>query len=330
MSSTPTIVPSTPTRSPAPTQEGVQLTSFAQLKFVRVHNLLPETNSLYITCSMRDSPEQENVLLIVQHAAWSTDAPRILVEGGLEGLMPGTISQQLQHNQKYYQYLVHAAPSVVPLKVQMIYPASKSDFDKYAPVERIHVRETAALYQRCTKPWIAEKLATDNIQWVANILEGRAEQERLIYSDPDETTGFVLAPDTKWDQVNMQSLYCLGISRMRGIATLRDLTGAHLPLLEKMASEGRRRIQAKYGVAPESILCFVHYLPSFFHFHVHYVSTGFYLQAASRSLLLEDIIDALRADPDHFQKCALSLVLPTTRHPLTPALLDAIRSQDRA
>lgn len=38
------------------------------------------------------------------------------------------------------------------------------------------------------------------IQWVYNILEKKAEADRIIYEDPDPVVGFVLLPDFKWDQ----------------------------------------------------------------------------------------------------------------------------------
>jgi len=85
----------------------------------------------------------------------------------------------------------------------------------------------------------------------------------MIGNDDDQTNGFVLLPDTKWDQANLKALYCVGICHKRGIATVRDLTAAHIPLLQNMASKGRQWIVAKYGVRAEAILCFVHYLPRF-------------------------------------------------------------------
>lgn len=37
-------------------------------------------------------------------------------------------------------------------------------------------------------------------QWVCNILEKKAEVERIVYEDPDPDVGFILLPDFKWDQ----------------------------------------------------------------------------------------------------------------------------------
>lgn len=38
------------------------------------------------------------------------------------------------------------------------------------------------------------------LQWVYNILEKKAEAERLIFEDPDPELGFTLHPDLKWDE----------------------------------------------------------------------------------------------------------------------------------
>lgn len=44
-------------------------------------------------------------------------------------------------------------------------------------------------------------------QWVYNILEKKAESERLVYEDPDPEVGFILLPDFKWDQ--KQVIWCM-------------------------------------------------------------------------------------------------------------------------
>lgn len=38
------------------------------------------------------------------------------------------------------------------------------------------------------------------LQWVYNILEKKAEADRIVFEDPDPQVGFVLLPDFKWDQ----------------------------------------------------------------------------------------------------------------------------------
>ena len=78
------------------------------------------------------------------------------------------------------------------------------------------------------------------LQWVYNILEKKAESERIVSEDPDPETGFVMLPDMKWDEKQTSNLYFIVIIHQRGIKSLRDLSTSHLPLL--------RNIQEKCSV----------------------------------------------------------------------------------
>lgn len=78
-----------------------------------------------------------------------------------------------------------------------------------------------------------------SLQWVYNILEGRAEAERVIYNDPDPLKGFVLLPDMKWDQSDVKSLYMLAIVRRKGLTCMRELSYEHLPLLKNVLEAGK-------------------------------------------------------------------------------------------
>jgi m7GpppX diphosphatase len=73
---------------------------------------------------------------------------------------------------------------------------------------------------------------------VYNILEHKAETERIVYEDEDPETGFVLLPDLKWDGENKESLYLVAIVRKLDIRSLRDLTAQHLPLLRNVLNKG--------------------------------------------------------------------------------------------
>ena len=76
-------------------------------------------------------------------------------------------------------------------------------------------------------------------QWVYNVLDGKAEQDRMIYQDPHPETGFVLLPDFKWDQKDVQNLYLLAIVRRRDLLSLRELNEEHLPLLKNVLERGQ-------------------------------------------------------------------------------------------
>lgn len=76
-----------------------------------------------------------------------------------------------------------------------------------------------------------------------NILDGKAETDRVVYSDPDPLTGFVLLPDMKWDRSDLQNLYMLAIVCRRDLFSLRDLATEHLPLLKNILTKGKVSIQ---------------------------------------------------------------------------------------
>jgi m7GpppX diphosphatase len=152
--------------------------------------------------------------------------------------------------------------------------------------ERFLVRETGDMYRQALGPLAGEIRADGrSIQWVYNILEHKKESERIIFEDPDPATGFLLVPDPKWkthpdplldlDRPNATwkhapwtgQLACLAICHDRGIGSLRDLRRRHLPLLRNILAQGLSAIERVYGVEPERVRVFVHYVPQFFHFH---------------------------------------------------------------
>jgi hypothetical protein len=79
----------------------------------------------------------------------------------------------------------------------------------------------------------------------------------MLFEDADAQTGFMLHPDMKWDQTQLDGLYCLAICHRRDVRSLRDLNAAHLPLLRnirakslaaiKVRSLGRQRERERVG-----------------------------------------------------------------------------------
>ena len=80
------------------------------------------------------------------------------------------------------------------------------------------------------------------MQWVYNILEKKAEVERIVFEDEDPVNGFVLLPDIKWDQKQLENLYLVAICHKHGIKSLRDLDRSHLPLLRNILTKGEVKI----------------------------------------------------------------------------------------
>lgn len=203
-------------------------------------------------------------------------------------------------------------------KAELIYPAPERQLSRAMPSPGLAlVNETSALYQAVTKPFIADIVSSGSLSWLKNIVEVKKEQERLLWN----ADGWILNIDTKWrshpdalivpreewyKHESTVDLYCLGILKRDGIASLRDLTGDHLPLLREMLEQGPKVIQEVYGIPKDQLRIFVHYQPQFYHFHVHFTrlenDTGVQVEKAH---LLSDIIQDLEADPERFQKKTL-------------------------
>ena len=79
-----------------------------------------------------------------------------------------------------------------------------------------------------------------------NILEKKAEADRIVYEDPDPEHGFILLPDLKWEQTQLKNLYVMAVCYKHGIKTLRDLDATHLPLLKNILNQGKVKIIAYF------------------------------------------------------------------------------------
>nr|XP_015192852.1 PREDICTED: m7GpppX diphosphatase [Lepisosteus oculatus] len=149
------------------------------------------------------------------------------------------------------------------------------------------------------------------LQWVYNILEKKAEADRIVYEDPDPDVGFVLLPDFKWDQKQLDDLYLIAIVHRRDIRSLRDLTAAHLPLLLNIQQRGQAAILKSYGIAGNKLRVYLHYVPTYYHLHVHFTALGYEAPGCGveRAHLLSDVIQNLRADSQYYVSRALAFAL---------------------
>ncbi|CAH7668839.1 HIT-like domain-containing protein [Phakopsora pachyrhizi] len=216
------------------------------------------------------------------------------------------------------------------LKFTLIAPATDLHINKYSKQTFKMIRETPDLYKRIVLPYI-ESIPSTRLNWLYNILEGKTESEKVIYRDPSPKDGFIIIPDLKWDQSTISSLYLICITNDRSIRSMRDLTYKHLKLLRSIRSrsiesvrtlksqiELRRRMMdgtTSHNVKNPTvdsirtdddddltdldsrIRLFVHYQPSYYHFHVHIThidNIGLHGTTVGQSHLLDDIIDNLQ------------------------------------
>eukprot|EP00823_Brevimastigomonas_motovehiculus_P003073 TRINITY_DN183_c2_g1_i1.p1 TRINITY_DN183_c2_g1~~TRINITY_DN183_c2_g1_i1.p1 ORF type:complete len:375 (-),score=143.68 TRINITY_DN183_c2_g1_i1:194-1318(-) len=244
----------------------------------------------------------------------------------IPSLISSSTNLQLNwQNDIYKQFAGHTESRLNPLNVNIIYPATELEIKKNesANSEHCYIRETYDDYKNITLPWI-ESLPSSALTWVENILDKKAETERRVVEDLDPEVGFMLNYDLKWDRKSMLNLYCLAMCLRRGIRSMRDLTGKHLPLLKNIREKCLKAVGEQYNVSPSQLRLYLHYIPSYMHLHVHVTATSFDAPGihAGRAHLLDDVIDELTADPDIYQKKTMSIVLPVN-HPLVKAFRNA-------
>ena len=166
--------------------------------------------------------------------------------------------------------------------------------------------ETPAIYRERVRPFMRARREAGRLNWVFNIIEGRQEQEDVIYRTPfgegpgggaGEEEGFLLLPDLNWDRQTLDALHLLGIVERRDIWSLRDLRKRHVPWLRHMRA---RFVEATCGVYPtieeDQLKLYVHYQPTYYHFHIHIVHVQLEAgatQATGKAVSLDGIIEQL-------------------------------------
>lgn len=217
----------------------------------------------------------------------------------------------LDANDIYYRFIITSG-KVSECKMTAIHPATSAHISKYTKQTRRLVSESPKTYTSIVEPWIME-CAKGRLKWVENILDGTSEQDRLIYSSSDPMNGFMLLPDSKWDQASMSSLYLLALGLRKDVRSLRDLTGEHLPLLRNIRDSTKSVLERRFGVDPRMVRMYVHYPPTYYYFHVHIVHVDLETPGCSVGVahLLDDIVDNIELKDDYYQQRTLHYYVGT-------------------
>ncbi|GLD93858.1 hypothetical protein PINS_up002463 [Pythium insidiosum] len=218
-------------------------------------------------------------------------------------------------NDIYSTYLGDVSRDMKPYKVSLIYPATDAHIRKHTDQAFHMVVETKRVYDEITEPFITS-LPKEKVEWVYNILEHKTESERIIMEDSDPKSGFILIPDFKWsDTSNLESIYCLAIVHDRSIRSLRDLRGNHLAMLRNLRDKSLEALHAQFGVSPSAFRIYVHYQPTYYHFHVHFshvkLTEG---TQTGKAVLLDNIIYNLSIDGDYYANADLAMVVGELQH----------------
>ncbi len=229
----------------------------------------------------------------------------------------------IAQNDIYFHYMVRWG-TVEVCKVTLVHPCTSTHISKYRKQTRHLIEESPQLHTAVTRPYIEGRVSGDgHLRWIENILAGTSEQECIIADVPDALDGFVILPDSKWDRATMASLYYLAIIRRRDVHTLRDLCARHLPLLRAIRAEALARIPQRHPeVGPTQLRLFIHYLPTYYYFHIHIVHVDWIGGgcAVGAAHLLDDVIDNIaNIDGDYYAKRTLTFTVGE-EHVLFPAL----------
>ncbi|KAG8458508.1 hypothetical protein KFE25_003043 [Diacronema lutheri] len=275
-----------------------QLPTPSKLVFESVLGASPEGQRMFLLCSdpLRSG---EKAVVVATKPGWTEDELRAIVEADGNALVC------THRNDKFSR---HDGPATTAVSIQLISPANDVDITKYAKERSVLVRETPELYEAATRPW-AEALPVKQVGWVLAILNRQAEMDRLMYEDAH----CMLVPDTKWDRTDVSSLYALALAKDRSLRSVRDLRGAHAQVLRELRDGVVACICAKYGVPANQLRAYLHYLPSFWHLHIHFNVLGCPTVGGGlnvgKALLLDDVIDQLERDPMHFARAAITYAI---------------------
>ncbi|GAN08627.1 actin polymerization protein Bzz1 [Mucor ambiguus] len=202
-------------------------------------------------------------------------------------------------------------------RIKTIYPATDVHIAKYEAQSRVMLVETPEQYESITLPYI-KSIPGKRTTWVHNILNGSAEADRVIFHDHDPENGFVILPDMKWDGRN-ETLYWVAISMRSDILSLRSLSSQHVGLLKRLREASYRLVKEKANLSPSQLRLFIHYQPSYYHFHVHITAVAFSDApgvVSGQAHLLDTVINNIELYPDYYQKATIPFVIGE-KHPLT-------------
>ena len=182
------------------------------------------------------------------------------------------------------------------IDIEFIYPINEKVIDKHRKVFYELFKETYEIYLNKTLPYI-NSFDKSHVQWIHNILEGKAEKILI------QTKDFVILKNYT-NVENEKIIDCLGLPfNGDNIKSLRDLNENHLPLLESFYNDGKKLIAEKYNCKPNELRAFLHYPPSFYYLHIHYLHVGLedFSACVNRAIDLNEVIQNIKLKNNYYQ-----------------------------
>ncbi|KAI7341119.1 scavenger mRNA decapping enzyme [Hortaea werneckii] len=244
----------------------------------------------------------EPALLLAERGAFDTDPNHLASFNRLI-----THVQNLGQNDIYHWYLANSLPengvdqpTPPDLKINLIYPCTEKHIRKYSFQQLRSVTETSEVYAHHVRPYMARCREEGRLNWVFNILDGKKEQENVLFrsSEPDPNDDFLLLPDLNWNRKTIGSLHLLALPLRRDIWSVRDLKKKDVKWLRHLQTTLMQTVERLYPdvVERDMLKFYLHYQPTYYHFHVHIVHVNLdpsATQAVGKALGLADVISHL-------------------------------------
>ncbi|KAF2188224.1 scavenger mRNA decapping enzyme [Zopfia rhizophila CBS 207.26] len=244
--------------------------------------------------SLLGTIQSQPAILLAERAAFAADTDHLSTfSTSLSSI------KNLGANDIYSWFLASSSQSSSQppdLKLNLIYPCTEQHIKKYSQQGLRMVTETPEIYARYIKPFMQQKREEGRLNWVFNIIEGRTEQEDVIYREHG-LEGFLLIPDLNWDRKTISSLHLLGIVERRDIWSVRDLRKSHITWVKHMRDKLLDSTVKLYpDLDKDQLKLYVHYQPTYYHFHIHIVHISLEAgstQSTGKALGLENAISQL-------------------------------------
>jgi m7GpppX diphosphatase len=266
--------------------------------------------------SLLGTISSQQALLVAERAAFATDTPTL---AGFSTSLRNI--KNLGANDIYAWFLANSNPDAPTndtqpppdFKINLIYPCTEKHIKKYSAQGLRIVTETPSIYAQYVRPYMQAQREKGVLDWVFNIIEGRTEQEDIIYRETGDD-GFLLLPDLNWDRKTLGSLHLLGIVERRDIWSVRDLNKS---MVEWVKHIREKMVEATVKIYPDieqdQLKLYVHCglypgdgtvsdllmdidQPTYYHFHIHIVHVSLEAgstQATGKALGLENVISQL-------------------------------------
>ena len=200
--------------------------------------------------SLLGTIDSQQALLIAERAAFATDTSTLNnFSTSLRNI------KNLGANDIYAWFLANSNPDAPTsdsqpppdFKINLIYPCTEKHIKKYTAQGLRVVTETPDIYAQYVRPYMQAQREKGALDWVFNIIEGRTEQEDIIYRETGDE-GFLLLPDLNWDRKTLGSLHLLGIVERRDIWSVRDLNKSMVEWVKHMR---QKMLEATVKIYPD-------------------------------------------------------------------------------